>query len=136
MLNAFTLPSSLSQTLAALHPGTLFLAVSPTKATFLVHKMQVKVLPYVVCFVNGQVKDRVVGFEELGNTDSFKLHVLEDRLGQSGEYGHEMMRKRSDALMRTPPRTDVIVPRSKQNANKPVYGFAPQPSNRDDDDWD
>ncbi|PWN27945.1 thioredoxin-like protein [Jaminaea rosea] len=102
------------ETLAALHPSTLFLAVSPTKAPFLVHKMQVKVLPYVVCFVDGQVKDRIVGFEELGNTDSFKLHELEERLGTAG----------------------VIIPRSKQNANKPVYGFAPQGTTGDGDDWD
>lgn len=47
--------------------------------------MNVKVLPHIVCFVNGQVKDHVVGFDELGNTDTFRREQLEDRLGQSGE---------------------------------------------------
>lgn len=68
-----------------MHPGTLFLAVSPLKAPFLVAKMDVKVLPYLVCFVNGKVEDRLVGFEELGNTDQFRRDQLEDRLGKSGE---------------------------------------------------
>lgn len=75
-----------AQHLAPMHPGTLFLAVSPLKAPFLVAKMDVKVLPYVVCFVNGKVEDRLVGFEELGNTDQFRRDQLEDRLGKSGMY--------------------------------------------------
>ncbi|CAO1631832.1 unnamed protein product [Sympodiomycopsis kandeliae] len=99
--------------LAPMHPGTLFLAVSPLKAPFLVTKMDVKVLPYVVCFVNGKVEDRLVGFEELGNTDQFRRDELEDRLGKSG----------------------VLVPRSKQNASKPVFGFA-SGKEQDVDDWD
>lgn len=74
-----------TQHLAPMHPGTLFLAVSPLKAPFLVAKMDVKVLPYLVCFVNGKVEDRLVGFEELGNTDQFRRDQLEDRLGKSGE---------------------------------------------------
>ncbi|CAO1632573.1 unnamed protein product [Parajaminaea phylloscopi] len=100
--------------LAAIHPTTLFLGISPLKAPFLVHKMDVKVLPYIVCFVDGQVKDRLVGFEELGNTDTFRMHQLEDRLGQSG----------------------VLVPRSKQNASKSVLGFGPASGSQSVDDWD
>ncbi|CAO1629723.1 unnamed protein product [Jaminaea pallidilutea] len=102
------------ETLAAMHPTTLFLAVSPLKAPFLVQKMDVKVLPRIVCFVDGKAVDNVVGFEELGNTDSFSRVEFEERLGKSG----------------------VLVPRSKQNADKPVFGFGPGSSGQDVDDWD
>lgn len=47
-------------------------------------KLKVKQLPTVVCFVDGTVKDRIVGFDELGNTDSFETSVLEARIAKSG----------------------------------------------------
>ncbi|KAF8742844.1 Homocysteine S-methyltransferase, partial [Rhizoctonia solani] len=53
---------------------------------WLVEKLQVKVLPCVICFVRGVSKDRIVGFEELGNEDGFKTAKLELRLTQSGWY--------------------------------------------------
>lgn len=74
-----------------MHPTTLFLAVSPLKAPFLVQKMDVKVLPRIVCFVDGKAVDNVVGFEELGNTDSFSRVELEERLGKSGECHQEAL---------------------------------------------
>jgi hypothetical protein len=74
------------QRLASSHPHTLFIGISPLSAPFLVRKLRVKVLPHLVCFVEGAARDRLVGFEELGNTDGFKLEVLEERLGISGEW--------------------------------------------------
>ncbi|KAF8917895.1 thioredoxin-like protein [Mucidula mucida] len=44
----------------------------------------IKVLPCVVCFMDGVTKDRLVGFEELGNNDGFATAVLELRLSGSG----------------------------------------------------
>jgi len=49
-----------------------------------VEKLQIKVLPCVVCFVGGVSKDRLIGFEELGNDDEFTTATLELRLAQSG----------------------------------------------------
>ncbi len=43
-----------------------------------------KVLPTVICFQDGLVVDRIVGFEELGSTDAFKTATLERRLIKSG----------------------------------------------------
>lgn len=117
------------------------------KAPFLVHKMDVKVLPHIVCFIDGQVKDRLIGFEELGNTDTFRRDQLEDRLGQSGRYQLALYARLPDInldspsscrgpLALVPPIPGVLVPRSKQNARKPVFGFGPDLRGQDIDDWD
>ncbi|KZP00059.1 thioredoxin-like protein [Calocera viscosa TUFC12733] len=79
----------MDQHLEALAPkyfGTRFLRVLVENVPFLVDKLHIKVLPCVICFVDGVTKDRVVGFEELGNGDEFLTSVLELRLKQSGEH--------------------------------------------------
>ncbi|KAI0347137.1 GTPase inhibitor [Trametopsis cervina] len=58
---------------------TRFLRVCVENAPFLVEKLGVKVLPAVYCFVKGIAKSRIVGFEDLGNTDDFKTTVLESK---------------------------------------------------------
>ncbi|KAI0215531.1 Thioredoxin domain-containing protein plp1 [Lamellibrachia satsuma] len=63
---------------------TKFARISVDTAKFFVTKLKIQVLPYVLCFKKGIVVDRIVGFEELGNTDSFTTAILERRLGQSG----------------------------------------------------
>ena len=40
-------------------------------APFFVEKLQVRLLPCVVAFVNGVAADRIVGFDQLGATDDF-----------------------------------------------------------------
>lgn len=44
----------------------------------------IRMLPTIVCFVDGVAVDRVVGFSELGDVDDFKTVVLEARLEQAG----------------------------------------------------
>ncbi|KAK2190503.1 hypothetical protein NP493_78g07016 [Ridgeia piscesae] len=63
---------------------TKFARISVDSAKFFVTKLKIQVLPYVICFKKGVVVDRIVGFEELGNTDGFTTTLLERRLGQSG----------------------------------------------------
>jgi thioredoxin-like negative regulator of GroEL len=70
--------------LAPLHQSTAFFKILVEDAPFLVEKLGVKVLPCVVCFVDGVSKDRLVGFEELGNKDSFASKALEFRLQSAG----------------------------------------------------
>lgn len=43
-----------------------------------------KVLPCIFSFVESAGVDRLVGFEELGNTDKFRTEVLEQRLLNCG----------------------------------------------------
>jgi len=70
--------------LASRHFKTRFLRVFVENVPWLVEKLQIKVLPCVICFIRGVSKDRLVGFEELGNNDSFTTSALELRLAQSG----------------------------------------------------
>jgi hypothetical protein len=87
--------------LAPKYPNTLFFRVFVENIPWLVEKLGIKVLPCVICFLDGVTKDRyvllfgsrfvlipfsrLVGFEELGNEDSFNTAVLEIRLSQSGK---------------------------------------------------
>ncbi|WRT70379.1 uncharacterized protein IL334_007377 [Kwoniella shivajii] len=70
--------------LVASHPHTLFLRASVSDIPFLVTKMAVQVLPCVISFVDGRAVDRLIGFEELGDSDHFTTKMLEFRLKQSG----------------------------------------------------
>ncbi|KAJ8024038.1 Thioredoxin domain-containing protein plp1 [Holothuria leucospilota] len=70
--------------LAEKHFNTKFAKIHVEKADFLVQKLKIQVLPAVLCFREGIVVDRVVGFDELGNTDNFDISVLEKRLAKSG----------------------------------------------------
>lgn len=73
--------------LAALAPkyfSTLFIRVFVENVPWLVQKLGVRVLPCVMCFVNGVSTDQIIGFEALGNTDAFQTATLELRLKQNG----------------------------------------------------
>ncbi|KAL3842276.1 hypothetical protein ACJMK2_020308 [Sinanodonta woodiana] len=76
---------------------TKFAKMNVEKAKFLVERLKIRVLPAVFCFLKGIVKDRVIGFEELGGTDSFQTIVLEKRLAQSGviEMAEEELEKKT-----------------------------------------
>lgn len=72
--------------LAPKHPHTLFLRTSVADAPFLVAKFGVQVLPCVMVFVDSRCVDRLIGFEELGDTDRFTSSMLDFRLQQSGVF--------------------------------------------------
>ncbi|KII95058.1 hypothetical protein PLICRDRAFT_128487 [Plicaturopsis crispa FD-325 SS-3] len=63
---------------------TRFLRVFVENVPWLVEKLAIKVLPCVICFIDGVTKDRMVGFEELGNNDAFDTATLELRLAMCG----------------------------------------------------
>lgn len=85
--------------LARLHPTTLFLKANVLNCPFLTQKLKITVLPCLITFKDGISKDKIVGFEELGNSDKFSTGALEWRLGESG----------------------IIDPRENR---KPIFGFA------------
>lgn len=92
------------QTLAQKHTTTRFLRVDVANVPFLVVKLEIKVLPQIICFENGITKDkydhlhanmrdsltraisrRIIGFDTVGeSTDNFTTAQLELRLSQSG----------------------------------------------------
>ncbi|KAM0755595.1 thioredoxin-like protein [Meredithblackwellia eburnea MCA 4105] len=79
--------------LAAKHHDTLFLRAEVSNVPFLVDKIQVRVLPCVVGFVEGVSKMKIIGFEELEGGDHFNTASLELVMLQcgviSGSPGHE-----------------------------------------------
>ncbi|SCV04113.1 LANO_0G08240g1_1 [Lachancea nothofagi CBS 11611] len=79
-----TMDSKLSQ-LASKHLLTQFIRVSVDKCPFLVAKLQIKVLPFVIAYNKGVERTRIVGFSKLGNQpEDFDVAVLENILFQAG----------------------------------------------------
>lgn len=77
--------------LARQHPDTLFLKTYVESAPFLVEKLELRVLPCLMAFVHGVCKDKLIGFQDFGNSDAFSTAALEWRLGQTGTlatYSH------------------------------------------------
>uniref|UniRef100_T1G6U5 Phosducin domain-containing protein n=1 Tax=Helobdella robusta TaxID=6412 RepID=T1G6U5_HELRO len=70
--------------LAQKHFESRFIKINAEKAKFFVTKLKVYVLPTVLCFKKGVVVDRLIGFDDLGNTDDFTTGVLENHLSKSG----------------------------------------------------
>jgi hypothetical protein len=70
--------------LAPKYYNTRFFRVFVENVPWLVERLGIKVLPCVICFVNGVSKDRIIGFEELGNNDAFETVTLELRLSMNG----------------------------------------------------
>ncbi|KAI6247619.1 Thioredoxin domain-containing protein plp1 [Erysiphe necator] len=72
-------------TLATTHYNTRFVKICVENSPFLVMKMRVKILPCVLCWINGKVVDRIVGFEGLGcHEEIFTTRDLEIRLLATG----------------------------------------------------
>jgi len=72
------------QSLAIKYFSTRFFRVFVENVPWLVEKLAIKVLPCVICFVDGVSKDKLIGFEQLGNSDKFNTAVLELRLSVCG----------------------------------------------------
>lgn len=60
--------------------GTRFARVEASDTPFFVTRLKVKVLPAVLCFVDGACTGRVVGFDELGGTRDFSTRAFEKAL--------------------------------------------------------
>ncbi|KIK68008.1 hypothetical protein GYMLUDRAFT_803974 [Collybiopsis luxurians FD-317 M1] len=70
--------------LAPKYFNTRFFRVFVENIPWLVERLSIKVLPCVICFVKGVTKDRLIGFDELGNNDTFTTATLELRLSVCG----------------------------------------------------
>jgi len=64
------------------------LEIEVVNAPFLVNKLNIKVLPCVIGFVNGNEQVRLLGFEKLGNSDNFTPEQLEFQLFEAGLLLH------------------------------------------------
>ena len=70
--------------IAAQHKEAKFVFLNAEKAPFFIKKLQVQVLPTIICFIDGIAVDRVVGFEDMGNKDDFPTMALTRRLIKTG----------------------------------------------------
>lgn len=62
-----------------------FVKVNVDKCPFLVTKLNIKILPFVVGYISGIEKLRLVGFSKLGNkADDFEIDALKIQLENSG----------------------------------------------------
>lgn len=75
--------------LATKHYEARIIRVEVETAPFLVEKLGVRVLPCVMCFVDGKGVGRIEGFEVLGNTDTFRTSELERQLVALGVLERE-----------------------------------------------
>ena len=66
------------------HIESKFCRIDAEKCPFFVARLQVQMLPTVICFMDGVAFDRVVGFEELGGHDEFPTLLLTRRFVKSG----------------------------------------------------
>lgn len=105
--------------LAERHVDTRFVGMNVDNAPFLVVKLGVKVLPCVICFVDGISVDRVIGFEGIGyKPDEFTVGELEKRLLSCGVLVRSKMLAKEDGARRR-----------VQKEREREEGF-------DDDEWD
>ncbi|TPX48266.1 hypothetical protein SeMB42_g03055 [Synchytrium endobioticum] len=101
--------------LARKHFKTRFVKINVKNAAFLVDRLKVQILPCVICFVDGIATDRLVGFDELGMSDSFPTTILENRLAKSNV---------------------ITTTESSGQPRKSILGFLDTRSSDDDDDDD
>ncbi|CDI78148.1 hypothetical protein, conserved [Eimeria acervulina] len=64
------------EVLAKVHIETRFFKMNAEKAPFFTSKLRIRSLPTLVFFIDGVAVHSVVGFAELGCTDSFKTTAL------------------------------------------------------------
>lgn len=72
------------ETLARKHIETKFVKLNVDRAPFITERLHIKTLPTIAILIDNIVKDKIIGFTDLGNTDEFSTDMLEWRLGRSG----------------------------------------------------
>eukprot|EP00898_Chlorokybus_atmophyticus_P001571 jgi/Chlat1/2414/Chrsp17S02664 len=70
--------------LAPLHPEARFIKINAEKSPYLCEKLRIFMLPTLALMKVNKVEDYVVGFDELGGTDSFSTDMLRARIARSG----------------------------------------------------
>lgn len=69
---------------------TKFYKISVENAPFLVDKLKIKVLPFVICYINGSEAERIIGFSKMGNNaNEFRTSQLENVLLRAGVITRE-----------------------------------------------
>ena len=111
-----------------------FIKVNVENVPFLSVKLKIQVLPMLVCFIDGIVKDRVVGFEDFGGyphdcCSYLSVLVLTIHTGNSDTFTTQQLEVRiaRSAVI-------ALAGQGESIAKKTVFGFAPAAAESDDDD--
>ena len=113
--------------LAKKHLETKFVKLSVDRAPFITERLHIKTLPTLVLMIDNIVKDKIIGFTDLGNHDEFTTEVLEWRLGCGGVIDYK---------------GDLTSPPDEQSKKKSINIFGKKPKTirngmgADDDDDD
>jgi thioredoxin-like negative regulator of GroEL len=67
--------------------GCRLLKIDATKCPFFISKLEIKILPTIVYFINGKTVHRITGFSEFGGNEDFKVSELLKSLQK-----HKMLR--------------------------------------------
>jgi len=75
--------------LAPKHLETRFVKLNAEKAPFLCERLNIRVIPTLLLIVDGQTKEKIVGFDQLGGHDDFSTEMMEWRLGVAGAINYK-----------------------------------------------
>lgn len=75
--------------LARKHIEAKFVKLNVDRAPFITERLHIKILPTIALLIDNIVKDRIVGFSDLGNHDDFSTEILEWRLGRGGAIDYK-----------------------------------------------
>ena len=76
--------------LAAKHVETRFIKINAEKSPFLCQRLEVVLLPTIVCTKDNYTIDAIEGFDELGARDDFTTQQLEQRLALHNAIDYEL----------------------------------------------
>lgn len=112
--------------LARKHLETKFVKLNVDRAPFITERLHIKTLPTLTLLIDNIVKDKIIGFTDLGNHDEFSTKTLEWRLGQGGVIDYK---------------GDLSSPPDEQEKKKTINLFGKKPKTirggkGDDDDDD
>ncbi len=77
------------QVLAQKHIETRFLKINAEKCHFLAQRLNIVLLPTILCTKNNFTHDRIEGFDQLGGREDFTTQTLRARLGQKGNISYD-----------------------------------------------
>ncbi|EFP80255.2 uncharacterized protein PGTG_06211 [Puccinia graminis f. sp. tritici CRL 75-36-700-3] len=108
--------------LASKYFSTRFLKVNVANVPWLVEKLQIKVLPCVVGFLDGISKERIVGFEGITGESSKEINAI----------ALELRLKQADLI-----KDEVNIGSAPAHHRREIFGSAiRQDSDGDSSDWD
>ncbi|SIO73899.1 Thioredoxin domain-containing protein 9 homolog [Babesia microti strain RI] len=73
-----TIESALTK-LAKKHIETKFVSIEATKAPFFTEKLAIRILPTIICILNGKVEEIIIGFDKIGGM-KLDFDMLEELL--------------------------------------------------------